>query len=390
MIKKKETDPQQLPEEFTDFHPTISVKSPGRINLIGEHTDYNSGYVLPTAIDKHVTLHFSENSTNSLARIYSKTYGKGFSFDLKKVSRSEQSWKNYILGVVNEIQKLEKDVTGFDCVIESNVPVGAGISSSAALECGFAFGLNKLFDLGISRETIAEISRNAEHNYVGTKCGIMDQYASVLSKEGNLILLDCKTMEPFYIPAQFEGYKLLLLNTRVSHSLAESEYNTRREECEEVVRRVREKFPEVTSIRDINFVMLKEAKSELSPELFERASYVLEENERVLDTVRALKEKDLNRVGELLYASHEGLKDKYEVSCKELDFLVDFSRDFDHVLGSRMMGGGFGGCTINLIREDYVDEYVSKATEAYYQHFDIILEAIPVRPAGGTNLVENS
>ena len=371
-----------------NFQPELTVKSPGRINFIGEHTDYNNGFVLPTAIDRYITLYFSANSSEFDCNIYSKTYSKGFSFDLRKVSRSGKAWQNYILGVVSEIQKLGKNLRGFDCVIESDLPVGAGISSSAALECGFGFGLNKLFNFNLSRETIAEISRNAEHNYVGTKCGIMDQYSSILSKEGYLILLDCKSMEPVYVPAEFEGYKILLLNTMVSHSLADSEYNTRRTECEQVIDLVQKSYPAVKSLRDINLLLLNELQEELSDVLYKRGRYVIKENERVLEAVEALKRNELKSFGNLMYQSHDGLSKNYEVSCKELDFLVEFSRDFDYILGSRMMGGGFGGCTINLVKEEKVEEYVEQVKEAYSKEFEIELEAITVVPSGGTHLVE--
>ena len=193
------------PNPLQNFKAELTVHAPGRINLIGEHTDYNNGFVLPTAIDKVIKLHFAANSTPHSCNVHSKTIGKTFHFDLKKISRSEEQWENYILGVVNEIQKRGKFPKGFDCIIESDLPVGAGISSSAALESGMAFGLNELFDLQLSRQTIAELSRDAEHNYVGTKCGIMDQYASVMSKEGHLILLDCRSLEAVYVPASFNG-----------------------------------------------------------------------------------------------------------------------------------------------------------------------------------------
>lgn len=375
------------PEVFRNFRSDFTVQSPGRINLIGEHTDYNNGFVLPTAIDKTIKLQFARNSSPFICNIFSKTYNKYFSFDLRKISRSENQWENYILGVVNEIQKRGKTPEGFDCIIESDLPVGAGISSSAALECGIAYGLNHLFNLNISRETMAELSRDAEHNYVGTKCGIMDQYASVLSKEDHLILLDCRTLDAKYVPAHFDGHKLLLLNTMVSHSLAESEYNTRREECEQAVALIKEKNPTVESLRDVNLEILVASEKSLPKELYKRAGYVVRENDRVLKAVEAIKDGELDRFGELMYASHAGLRDNYEVSCKELDFLVHFSEKYDAIKGARMMGGGFGGCTINLIEEEAVDEFISEASKAYFKQFNIQLEAIPVSPEEGTRIV---
>lgn len=378
-----------MPDSFGNFKPKFTVHAPGRINLIGEHTDYNDGFVLPTAINKKLKLQFSANGTYSTCNIYSKTYNKYFAFDLQKISRSEHMWENYILGVVSEIQKRGKNPEGFDCIIDSDLPVGAGISSSAALESGIAFGLNELFNLGLSRQTIAELSRDAEHNYVGTKCGIMDQYASVLSKKDHLILLDCRSLEATYVPANFEGHKLVLLNTKVSHSLASSEYNTRRKECEEVITHIQKRYPEVTSLRDVDLQCLVEFQKELSEVHYRRALFVISENDRVLKAVEALKSDDLDHLGLLMYASHKGLRDNYEVSCKELDFLVDFSTDFDAVKGARMMGGGFGGCTINLIEEEAIDDFVQKASEAYLKQFNIEPEVIIVSPQQGTYIKNN-
>lgn len=377
-----------LPPQFKDFKKKFSVRSPGRINLIGEHTDYNNGFVLPTAIDRHIDLHFAANGTDEICNLYSKTYDKTFSFNLQKISRSEKSWENYILGVVAEIQKRGKTLRGFDCIIESNLPVGAGISSSAALEGGIAFGLNELFDLGLDGQTMAELSRDAEHNYVGTKCGIMDQYASILSRKDHLILLDCQSLKATYVPANFAGHKILLLNTMVSHSLADSEYNTRRQECEEVVQVISKRYPEVRSLRDINMERLKQSRNDLSEVLLKRAAYVINENVRVLEAVKAVEEQDLKTFGELMYQSHYGLKNNYEVSCRELDFLVDFASGYKEVKGARMMGGGFGGCTINLIEEGFVEEFISKASEAYFKEFGIKPEAITALPAGGTNFIK--
>ena len=385
----KNTIEGSMPEIFRNFTKDFTVYAPGRINLIGEHTDYNNGFVLPTAIDKKIRLHFRSNDTPYSCNIYSKTYGKSFSFDLRQISRSDEQWENYILGVINEIQKLGKYPEGFDCIIESDLPVGAGISSSAALESGMAFGLNELFNLDLSRQAIAELSRDAEHNYVGTNCGIMDQYASVLSKEGHLILLDCRSLEATYIPANFKDHKLLLLNTMVSHSLATSEYNTRRKECEAAVTFINQRYPEVRSLRDINHARLAEFKDALPEILYRRAHYVVSENDRVLKAVEAMRQEDLNQFGLLMYDSHKGLRDEYQVSCKELDFLVDLTTEYEPVKGARMMGGGFGGCTINLIEEDAVEDFIKIASEAYHKQFNIKPEAIVVSPEQGTSLSKN-
>ncbi|HSP11470.1 MAG TPA: galactokinase, partial [Salegentibacter sp.] len=294
------------------------------------------------------------------------------------------SWENYILGVVNEIQKLGKTLSGFDCVLKSELPIGAGISSSAALECGLASGLNELFELELSKIDIIKLSQHAEHNFVGSNCGIMDQYASVMSKKDHLILLNCESLDAEYIPADFKNCKILLLNTGVSHSLADSEYNTRRQECEEGVRIIAETNPQVKSLRDIDEQMLKIYRDELPGKIYDRCSYVIQENQRVLKAAEAIKKADLVKFGNLMYASHEGLQHKYEVSCPELDFLVDFSRDKEFIHGARMMGGGFGGCTINIIEADKIDDFIKKADEAYFKEFGIHPEPIIVEAGAGT------
>lgn len=376
-----------LLETFRNFQKTLSVRSPGRINMIGEHTDYNEGFVLPTAINRTIDLHFTTNGSPFLCNVFSRTYDTGFSFDLRKITKSRHSWENYILGVVEEIRKRGRTIQGFDCIIESNLPVGAGISSSAALEGGIAFGLNELFDLNLDRTTMAELSRDAEHHYVGTKCGIMDQYASILSKTRHLILLDCQSLRATYVPANFQGHQIILLNTMVSHSLADSEYNTRRQECEEVVALVAEKFPEVNTLRDVSSEVLSQFRKKIPNTLLKRASFVIQENARVLKAVEAVKQGDLISFGSLMYQSHSGLRNNYEVSCRELDFLVDLATKFKAVKGARMMGGGFGGCTINLVEEDFADDFIFKASEAYEKEFKITPEAIRVSPAEGTHLI---
>ncbi len=254
------------------------------------------------------------------------------------------------------------------------------------MECGFAGGLNQLFDLGLSDLDIVKLSQKAENNFVGSNCGIMDQYASVMSKKGNLILLDCRSLESQYIPADFKNCKLLLLNTNVSHNLAESEYNTRRRECEEAIKIIQQSKPEIKSPRDLTFEILEEYKNEISTQMFKRLDYVLHENKRVLDASNALKKGDLKKFGKLMYGSHDGLQHNYEVSCPELDFLVDYSRKRDFIYGSRMMGGGFGGCTINLIEEDKISNYIKEVNKAYFQEFNIALDAIIVLPDEGTQI----
>lgn len=367
----------------------LIVDSPGRINIIGEHTDYNDGFVLPTAIDKKIQFKFRKNNTPNTCTVYSANFDTQFSFDLTSVKPSEQQWENYILGVIHEIQLVSDKLEGFDCVLDSNIPVGSGISSSAALECGLAFGLNELFGLGLSKLTIVEIGQRAEHNYVGTKCGIMDQFASVMSIAGHVILLDCQSLEYSYVPLQIEPYKILLLNTNVSHNLASGEYNVRRSQCEEGVAVIQKKYSEVKSLRDVSPEMLAEFKAELPAVIYNRCSYVVDEKVRVLATVEALKNNQLDVMGKNMYETHSGLQHLYEVSCPELDFLVDFSKKHDEVIGARVMGGGFGGCTINIVHKDFVAQFTSEASKAYFEKFNIKLTAFEANPSEGTSIKYN-
>lgn len=370
--------------DLNEQHYSLTINSPGRINLIGEHTDYNNGFVLPTAIDKKIQFKFKKNGTPDTCNVYSKNFDTSFTFNLNSVKPSEQQWENYILGVIYEIQQLSDKLEGFDCIFTSDIPVGSGISSSAALECGLAFGLNELFELGLSKITLVEIGQRAEHNYVGTKCGIMDQFASVMSKAGHVILLDCQSLEYEHVPIHIEPYKILLLNTNVSHNLADGEYNKRRSLCEQGVAIIQKKYPEVKSLRDVSSKMLAEFKETFTEDMYNKCRYVVEEKIRVLDSVEALKNDQLTILGTNMYATHNGLSNLYEVSCEELDFLVEFSKKYDTVIGARMMGGGFGGCTINIIHQDTVKDFIAAASEAYFNKFNIKLTAFEANPSEGT------
>lgn len=373
-------------KKFEEFNPEVKVSSPGRINLIGEHTDYNNGFVMPTAIDKMIFLEYQKNETSDKCRIYSVTYDSFYEFNLNHIRKEEETWKNYLLGVIEEFQKAGKQLSGFDCIINSELPIGAGISSSAALECGFATGLNELFNLGISKIDIVKLCQKAENNFVSSNCGIMDQFASVMSKKDHIILLDCKSLESEFIPADFNDCKLLLLNTNVSHNLADSEYNTRRKECESAVQRIQQDNPGVISLREVSFRLLNEYENQFSENVYKRCHYVLEENARVKKASVAIKKGNLQDFGQLMYESHRGLQHDYQVSCPELDFMVDYSESKDFIYGSRMMGGGFGGCTINLIKSDKIDKYVSEISDVYFQEFNIKMDAISVFPASGTSI----
>jgi len=265
-----------------NFNPELTIASPGRINFIGEHTDYNMGYVLPTAIGNKITFKFQKNGHATRCNIYSIGY-EGFSLDLNQIAKSNTEWENYVLGVLNEISKLTDNVKGFDCTIESDLPLGSGLSSSAAMECGLAYGLNELFDLGLPKITLVELSQRAEHSYVGTQCGIMDQFASVMSKEGNVILLDCQSLEYQHIPIDIKPYKIIMLNTKVSHNLASSEYNTRRQECEEGVAIVKNTYPNVNSLREVTREMLEAVKREMTQTVYQRCSFIIDENQGTCD-----------------------------------------------------------------------------------------------------------
>ncbi len=369
-----------------NFTPQYTIKSPGRINFIGEHTDYNMGYVLPTAIENSITFKVAKNQSDTICNVYSVGY-EGFSLNLNELAISDVEWQNYVLGTLNELSKLTDKLRGFDCTIESNLPLGSGLSSSAAMECGLAFALNTLFDLGLERKEMVTLSQRAEHSFVGTQCGIMDQFASVMSKEGHVILLDCQSLAYEHIPIAISPYKLVMLNTKVSHNLASSEYNTRKKECEEGVAILQKVNPTIGSLRDVTMPMLEAAKTAMTATVYNRCAFIVAENERVLAMVKALKENKLDAVGRILYEAHEGISKLYEVSCPESDFLVAFSKKYDTVLGARQTGGGFGGCTLNIVHENDVDRFIKEATEAYKSAFNIALEAFEVQPSGGTSVV---
>lgn len=323
--------------------------SPGRINLIGEHTDYNGGFVFPGAIDKGMVAEIKVNGTDKV-RAYSIDLKDYVEFGLNEEDAPKASWARYIFGVCREIIKRGGKIQGFDTAFAGDVPLGAGMSSSAALESTFAFALNDMFNLGIDKFELAKIGQATEHNYCGVNCGIMDQFASVFGKEGSLIRLDCRSLEYKYFPFKPVGYKLVLLDSVVKHELASSAYNKRRQSCETAAAAIRNNnHPEVEFLRDATMDMLKEVKDQISAEDYMRAEYVIEEVQRVLDVCDALERGDYETVGQKMYETHHGMSKLYEVSCEELDYLNDIAKKCG-VTGSRVMGGGFGGCTINLVK----------------------------------------
>ncbi|MDE6328837.1 MAG: galactokinase, partial [Duncaniella sp.] len=331
----------------------ILFASAGRINLIGEHTDYNGGFVFPGAIDKVIMADIRPNGTDS-ANLYSMDLGESASFGFNEEDAPSQQWARYIFGVCRETIKRGGTVKGFDAVFAGNVPLGAGLSSSAALESCFAFAINDLFNgNSIEKFELAKIGQSTEHNYCGVNCGIMDQFASVFGKKDCLIRLDCRSLEYEYFPFKIDGYRLVLVDSVVKHELVDSPYNKRRQSCERVAARLG-----VDTLRDADMAMLESAKSDISAEDYMRAKFVIEEKERVLDVCDALGRGDINTVGRLMYETHAGLSKDYEVSCEELDFLNDIAKGCG-VTGSRIMGGGFGGCTINLVANDKYDHFIA-------------------------------
>jgi len=351
----------------------ISVKASGRINLIGEHTDYNMGYVLPAAINLGIQMELETNSTNTV-HLHALDVDETFEFDLNDEEiEAQTNWPKYIFGVVKELQKLGVELRGFNSKFSGDVPQGSGMSSSAALECSLAFALNQLFDLQLNDWSLIKAGQMAEHNYVGTKCGIMDQFASILGKKNQAIFLDCLDLNYEYVPLQLGEYEILLLNTNVAHSLADSEYNTRRAQCEEGLHVLKENGLVKDTLRDISSAELEKYKHLFNPVVFSRCAYVIEENKRVLEAKTALQKNDLVTLGKLMYQSHKGLRKQYDVSCDELDFLVDFAIDEPAILGSRMMGGGFGGSTISIILKDKKAAFVKKVSLAYQVRFGITL-----------------
>lgn len=347
----------------------LTVKAPGRINLIGEHTDYNEGFVMPAAIQKAAIVNI-EQRTDCAIHLFAEDLQDTYILSLDTVTKSSKDWANYIIGVIAQFQKVSNIPKGFTLRLKSDVPIGAGLSSSAAIECAVAFAINELFALGFDRMQLTKMAQKAEHEYAGVLCGIMDQFASVYGKKDQVILLDCKTMEYQYYPLQLEHYDIVLLDTQIKHALASSEYNTRRQECEQGIKLIHQQYPSVNSLRDASMDMLNEMVDQKKySKVYNRCQYVIEEIERTQAAALDLKEGRLEAFGQKMYATHEGLSNLYEVSCPELDFLVSAVKDNSNVIGARMMGGGFGGCTINLIKKEATASVVQKLVASYHKTF---------------------
>jgi len=342
----------------------LLVRSPGRVNLIGEHTDYNEGFVLPAAIDKAIIFAISPR-LDTKCKIYSEDLSDDYEFDICDFGKSQKSWPNYLLGVVHQLKQNGYKFTGFDCVFGGDIPIGAGLSSSAAIEAGLGYALSEMFQLNVPRLEIVKMSQLAEHEFAGVRCGIMDQFINIYGKKDKVLKLDCRSLDYEYFPFEMKDIKIVLFDTHVKHSLASGEYNVRRAQCEEGVKIIQKHDPLVNSLRDVPIELLLEHKTEFDPVVFRRCHYVIKENERLLSGCEDLRENNLDLFGKRMFQSHEGLRDEYEVSCNELDVLVDIVSGNSDVPGARMMGGGFGGCTINLVRQNAVDDIVGNVKEEY-------------------------
>ncbi len=361
--------------------------SPGRINLIGEHTDYNGGFVFPGAVNVGIMAEIKPNGTDKV-KAYSIDLKDYTEFGLNEEDAPSASWAKYIFGVCRELIKRGVEVRGFNTAFAGDVPLGAGMSSSAAIESTYAFALNQLFGNDkLDRMELAKAGQMTEHNYVGVKCGIMDQFASLFGKEGHLMRLDCRSLEHKYFPFNPKGYKLVLLDSCVKHELASSAYNQRRQSCENVVAEIRKDHPEVEYLRDVTMEMLQSYKGRVSEEDYMRAEYVVAEIQRVLDVCDALEKGDYELVGQKMYETHEGMSKLYEVSCEELDFLNQIAQECN-VTGSRVMGGGFGGCTINLVKNEFYDLFVETAKKRYQEKYGKTPKVYDVVISDGARRVE--
>jgi len=366
--------------EIKDFR---LFRSPGRINLIGEHTDYNNGFVLPASVDKAVYFAISPRTDNQVI-LHAVDLNETYTFSVEDISKPDQKWAYFQLGIIEQIYKNGLNIGGFQAAFGGDVPQGAGMSSSAALECCLLFALNEVFSLGLDRFSIVKMAQKAENEYVGVQCGIMDQFASGFGKEEAVIRLDCRSLEYQYFPFPMDKYLIVLCNTLVEHSLASSEYNTRRLECEKGVSILQKYYPEIKSLRDATPEIVEKHKDELGDVVYRRCKFMTEEIQRVQVACDFLTAGDLDSFGKKMYETHQGLQHKYEVSCDELDFLVEQTLDDDSVIGARMMGGGFGGCTINLVKKDAVEQFEEKMKKAYREKFAIDMPCYRVRITDGT------
>jgi galactokinase len=365
---------------------TLVFRSPGRINLIGEHTDYNEGFVLPAAVDRYVQVAVSKRDDDIIS-MFAIQFNQSFDVHINEIKPIPDSWTNYVLGVVDQLIKRGYHIGGFNMVVDGDVPVGAGLSSSAAIECAVCNALSELFALNIEKFDIVKISQIAEHTYPGVKCGIMDQFASVFGKKDHALKLDCRSLEYEEVPLKLDDYKIVLLNTNVKHALGSTAYNTRRQECATGVAAIQKHVDGVTSLRDVTIEMLEQYVTD--PLIHQRCRYVVEENIRVGKAIENMRRGNIKGLGEQMYRSHQGLSKEYEVSCPELDWLVDAVKGNPAVAGARMMGGGFGGCTINIIKEDEIAALTARLAADYRSTMNKELTVYIATTSNGTqNITE--
>jgi galactokinase len=387
-MKYPESVIQSFCEVFGE-NPALLVRAPGRINLIGEHTDYNEGFVLPAAIDKALWFAASPRSDESL-HFQAFDLQEAYVGTIKNLKKSEKRWPNYLLGTFAELQKEGFKIRGVNVVFGGDIPLGAGLSGSAAVESGMLFALNELFGFGLSRLALAHLAQRAENQFVGMNCGIMDMFASLMGRQNCALKLDCRSLEVEYFPVNFPDHNFILCDSGVKHRLVDSEYNTRRCECEEGVAVLKAVFPKIRSLHDVDSEMIFSEKNRLREVVSRRCKFVIEENERVHSACNALKNNDLNEFGKLLCHSHEGLRDHYEVTCPETDFLVEKSLGTKGVLGARQIGGGFGGCTLHLVRRDAVSGFQEKISVVYKEKWRRNLKFYPVEFTTGVEIVHDN
>lgn len=376
----------QTYQEIFGNAPEFTVRAPGRINLIGEHTDYNGGFVFPAAVGHEIQLAIGKSKSAEACSLYAMDLKARYDFKLSEMTPlPPNSWENYLVGVAAEIQATGRTLQGFNLVFTGNVPRGAGMSSSAAVECGTCFGLSELFALNIPRVEMAQIAQLAEHHYAGVKCGIMDQFSSVLGKADHAFRLDCESLDYDYFPFQLQDHSLVLCNSNVTHNLADSGYNERRQQCEEGVSILQQHIPGLTSLRHVDLEQLHLLQSEFPEVIFKRCKYILEENARVNAFAKALEQEDIRHAGELLRQSQRGMQYEYEITCPEIDFMAEFANARPETIGARMTGGGFGGCTINLVEKGTEEQFVADLNDAYQKKFNLSITSIPIKIAEGVS-----